>query len=113
MAVQHVKHFLKEMGQPVDESILKSVLYDSNKIGELDKKTQKLLSNVTCESTRAMPLPETARVELHTVTRASSPIVDGPKNDRGDGGSSSGGVETGAVVATVNNDESVQPMQED
>ncbi len=111
MAVQHVKHFLKEMGQPVDQLILKSILYDSNKINELDKKTQKLLSNAACESlvSPAIPLPETARVELHTVARTCNPIVDGMKDDGGGGG----GVEAGAVVATVYEDESVQPMQED
>ncbi len=111
MAVQHVKYFLKEMGQPVDQSILKSILYDTNKIEELDKKAQKLLSNAACESlvSPAIPQPETARVELRTVARISSPIIDGMKNDGDDGGV----VESGTVVAAVCEDESIQSMKVD
>ncbi len=111
MAIQHVKYFLKEMGQPIDQSILKSILYDTDKIEELDKKAQTLLSNATCKSlvSPAIPQPETARVELHTITRISSPIIDGMKNDGGDGGV----VETGTVVAAVCENESIQPMKVD
>ncbi len=108
MAVQHVKYFLKEMGQPIDHSILKSILYDANKIEELDKKAQTLLSNATCEPP-AIPQPGTARVELHTITRISSPINDGMNTEGGDGGVA----ETGAVVAAMREDESIQPMNVD
>ncbi len=113
MAVQHVKHFLKEMGQPVDRSNLESILYDSNKINELDKKAQKLLSNSACKSlvSSAIPLPETTRIELHTVAHTSDPIVDGMKDSEGGG---DGGIQAGAVVATAyKEDASVRPMQED